>query len=228
MKKSQIVAYVYGFFASTSVLSWEIAKEFTAAPIKGNVTCTVEKKTVSINFNPHGTSRDLRVNCGGFGSRYSRQELSVITNSLIKKKVLDADASQLKIGSLFYLKKVFYLVSIDPAVVISVPHEFSISQRDMGNTQMQHYGVMSHFTKLRDESRKSGLNYLSADIGENWINTVYLSSIFTNGEGAEVISEFSAERVPLDVARRDPLWPFRVFESKRFPGHMEIKLTMVP
>jgi hypothetical protein len=228
MKKSRLVTFICAFLASTSVLSWEISKEFTAAPIKGSKACVVEQKPVFINFNPHGTSRDLRINCGGFGSRYSTQELAVITNNLLKKNALDSDFSKLSIGRFFYVKKVFYLISVNPAVVISVPSEFSLSQRDMGNVQMQYFGVGSHFARLREESRSSGLNYLLAEIAENWINNVYFSSVFKNEEGAEVVSELFTKPVLLEVETRDSSWPFRIFESKRFPGHMEFESRMAP
>lgn len=228
MKTVKLELFFCAILASSNSFSWENAREFTAAPIKAKKSCVVEKKPVFLNLNPHGTSKDFRVNCGGLGSRYSRQELSAITKNLIKTKVLDGDFSKLSIGRFFLSKRLFYLVSIDPAIVISVPYEFSLSQRDLGNSQMQYEGIVSHYATIRENGQKVGLDYLSGEIAENWINSVFFSSVFKNEEGAEVISELSAERVPLAVAKRDPSWPFRIFESKKFPGYVEVEARVVP
>jgi hypothetical protein len=104
------------------------------------------------------------------------------------------------------LPKRIFLASIDPHVLVLVPHEFN-----PGDKEYKIYSAVQeeYYKKIWPHQEKLGQVYLRTALSHAFVNWLELSSVFPNAQGIEVLSDIWKKSVPLAEAEADPKWQFK-------------------
>jgi hypothetical protein len=148
----------------------------------------------------------LRLAGSGLFSAYTLEDLRSIACKLLAK-LPDRENPELEYGRHDHRPRIFYnarlfLVSANPALLLVVPHQFKLDQRNQKMRQLFLFAdVQEEYRRqLWPQAAKQGLTFLYADLSESYVNWLELSSVFPNAEGIVVLSDLWDGALPLQQA----------------------------
>jgi|GEM_PF-3587214 len=208
-----------------AMAAWEPATEAKSTPLHAGLPLQAQFRYHLIDFSPAGRRRDIRFKAGMF-SNYSLDEMNAVATRLMAK--FDGlDAARLpssKPGSpVYFANSRFFLVSVNPAVLVIVPHVFIPEGARFADQRISRLNPHTLYNRLLEEQRQeAGLHYFLASLREPfWFNYVELSAVVPGVDGTRVIGDWWDTPVALETAQEDPRWPFRVGPSAGFGGYLE-------
>lgn len=198
---------------------WDTDEKYTSPPLLKGKTATVQKKPML--FAP-ANQKKARLSAGWL-QNIQWNELSEIASSLIKKAGNLNKARSYNNLSIVTDKR-FFLVSVNPDVLLIIPHQFTMS-KDSNGKSVWHEGsiFIEHRNIIQSQSTLYGLNYLLGGLqGAGLNNYVEMSSIFPDVEGTLVISDFFEGPLPLSEAEKHDGWRFTKVSRSDMPNFAQL------
>lgn len=205
---------------------WEPAQWIPLTPWYRGRLAMAETKRGLLDFNGGPPPRDVRLKGNGWFASVSREDCGRVADTLISR--IDQVYQYRLEGQAFdglpryFAHKRFFLASIDPPVLLVVPHTYRLKYptASIKNPYLRD-NFISDFNDLYAVERAAGQASLLAN-ATNWFNYVELKAVFPDVEGIEVVTERWSR--PLQDARDMPDWPFDIVPSMRFAGQLELVL----
>lgn len=198
---------------------WDEDKKYISPPLLKGKTATVETKPMMF---ASANQREARLSAGWL-QNIQWNELSEIASRLAKKAGNLNTAPSYNNLSIVTDKR-FFLVSVNPDVLLVIPHKFTMS-KDRNGKSIWHDGsiFMEHRDIMASQSTLYGLNYLLGGLQRVGLNNyIEMSSIFPDVEGTLVLSDFYESPVLLSEAAKHAGWRFTTVSRSDMPHFVQL------
>lgn len=217
------------FAMSLAAAQWQPATEITSPPLYEGKPMKVELRyTFSLGIGP-GRPRKFRFKGDGLFARFSQDEVTSIAKRLMLRtgrwesnRLNGGDARR----AVYFANHRFFLISVEPAVLVMVPHQFIPADFIYSVGNLQDLNWQGLYNRIFDAERKRNLHSIVSKWDESdsvWLNYLELGSVVPDTAGIEVVSDLWDAPVPLADAAAHARWLFRTTPSERFPGYLEFK-----
>jgi len=208
----------------TPCFAWERVAWVSATPLYHGVPAIAEsQREMDTPWTPASPPLKYRLSGPGLFAHVSLRSTEGIAIELLSKlDGLDAlpFSKTYKGVKRPLLPKRIFLASIDPPVLVLVPHEFRLEYKNYA--PMYAAVQQQYYQEIWPPQKKAGLAYLATDLSSAFVNWLELSSVFPNVEGIEVLADAWNKPVPLADAEADPAWHFKTRARADNPALREL------
>jgi hypothetical protein len=202
---------------------WTEDKSHVGSPFLGRKEGIVETAD-----QPFSDAKTARLSQRSGSSHRDWEELADVAERLVRRtaasaRVVVGDPSNPQ--ELFVDKRLF-LVSVDPDVLLLVPHTYRAAIREDGRLYWNEVDIQTQTEELiADQLARFGFDHALVSVqGARVGNWVELSTIFPEGRDIRAVSNFWPGAIPLEQAQANRFWPFEIEPYPQAPGFIRLVL----